>query len=115
MKKVMFIAIASLGIVILLFGSFYPVGYFDAENESCAGYGHHSFAEIAANGFDWETNTVPVKNQLFEGTGPYVAMPAMWIAMLYIPIMLGIVYVTRLLAILTVDIMFIRPEPAVVS
>ena len=77
MKKVMFIAMASLGIVIVLFGSFYPVGYFDAENASYAGYGHHSFMEIAANGFDWETNAVPVNNPEFEGSGPYLAMPAM--------------------------------------
>ena len=89
-------AICAALMIVLLFASIYPCGYWDQaqlyEEKGFAGYEYYSFAEVIGNGFFWETDDIPEQLGVFQGDGPYYVMGLWWISLLYIPMFLGIIY-----------------------
>jgi hypothetical protein len=80
-----------LGIMVSL-ASVLPCSYHDAADGKFAGYGYHSLAKAASEGFEWNSDSVPEQSPLYSGTGPYVASVQYWIVLLYIPIFMAIVF-----------------------
>ena len=76
----------------VLFAHVYPCGYFDANSQVYAGYGHHSLFTVQANRLSWDTSSVPVMYEKYTGSGPYVVEAGLWVAILYVPIFLAIAY-----------------------
>ena len=81
----------SLGAVIS-FASVLPCGYHDAADGKFAGYGYHSLAKVASEGFEWNAGNVPEPYEKYSGTGPYIASAEYWVVALYIPIFIGIIF-----------------------
>ncbi|MDO9538081.1 MAG: hypothetical protein Q7J68_07165 [Thermoplasmata archaeon] len=81
----------SLG-ALTMFAPVFPCGYKDAASGATAGYGYHSLAKVASEGFQWDSASVPEPYVMYTGTGPYVVNANTWIALLYIPIILAIIY-----------------------
>ncbi|MDD4308626.1 MAG: hypothetical protein PHU53_07470 [Thermoplasmata archaeon] len=69
-----------------------PCGYCDAASNINAGYGYHSFAKVISEMFEWDSGTVPVISQGYEGSGPYIVTAEYWIVSLYIPMFMAIVF-----------------------
>ena len=86
----------------------FPCGFFDASTDMYAGYGYHSLAEVASEGFSWDSATVPEPFEEYRGTGPFVAVAKWWVVALYIPIFLAITYLG--LEISRGNVRFIRPS-----
>ena len=68
----------------------YPCGY--TASGTRAGYGYHSLATVASEGFEWTSDMVPVAFPEFTGSGPYVAVGQQWIAAMYIPMFIAIIF-----------------------
>jgi hypothetical protein len=82
-----------LGLSIMVsLGSVLPCSYHNAVDGKYAGYGHHSLVKVASEGLEWDSETVPELNPLYNGTGPYVASAQYWVALLYIPIFIAIIF-----------------------
>lgn len=87
----------------VLFANIYPCGYWSQsqlfEEEGYAGYGHHSLAEVLANGFFWGDEEIPAPNPDWETLGPpFYVVGYWWVAVLYIPIFIGIIFIGWLIA-----------------
>ncbi len=83
----------------------YPCGY-SGSNEEYAGYGYHSLAKAASEGFGWSADSVPVLYEKYSGTGPYEIKAEPWMAALYVPIFIAIAF----LGFLIYSGSFIRPS-----
>jgi hypothetical protein len=75
----------------------YPCGYYGADGKY-AGYGYHSLAKAASEGFGWSADSVPVPYGGYSGTGPYEAKAGPWIGALYFPVFIAIISLGWLIA-----------------
>lgn len=92
-KNVFLAAIVCIGLFLLTaLSPIIPCGYCDAASNINAGYGYHSLAKVISEGFEWDSVTVPVISQGYDGTGPYIVTAEYWIAALYIPMFMAIIF-----------------------
>jgi hypothetical protein len=92
-KNVLLATIVCLGLCIILsLASVLPCGYHDAADGKFAGYGYHSLADVASNGFEWNADAVPHLYERYSGTGPYIASAEYWVVALHFPIFLAIIF-----------------------
>lgn len=100
---------------VVLFAPIYPCGYFDANSQVYAGYGHHSLFTVLDNQFNWSSDYVPVPNEKYTGSGPYMVEAGLWTVVLYVPIFLAIAYLFWLIFSCLSDILALlkkrKPNP----
>ena len=95
------------GICLILFitvivAPMYPVGYWEQGKlwdikEGYAGHGYYSLAQVAEEGFFWEADEVPVEWEKSQAEAPYYAVGHWWVALFYVPIFLGILYLALII------------------
>jgi hypothetical protein len=86
------LALTLLLFYILVTANVYPCSYNDVGTLAFSGYGYHSLADVLSNDFSWSADAVPHPYILYRGDGPYKVNAAAWTISLYIPILLGIIF-----------------------
>lgn len=82
---------------LVVFIGVYPCGYYDVNSSAYAGYGHHSLSTVMTNGFRWDSDTVPEEVARHSGDGPYEARAELWVAALYVPVFISIIFLGLLI------------------